>query len=384
MPPEIDLFGEVPPAPAAQLKVVKTKAKLSPAQQRFNKLLSRVDNLTAQTQHLHTMADRFRPAHLQTMAELEKQTTSLQKDMLLFLHERLQRKGLTAPQQKTVRSIVKDLLEILEPEDDPQVMALFDTYYTPEEQAQTDLADTQAKQELKDLLEQMAGRPLDDLNTDLSAEEMLHAAMGEMRKAAESAAEQAPARKSKRPPTARQRAAEQQEMDAKTTLRTIFRQLASALHPDREPDTAERARKTALMSEVNAAYERNDLMTLLRLQMQIAQLDANSIASMADDKLAAMSLLLKEQVRALEEDVEMMLHRIRGEMGIMVSPNSPDTVWARQILEIQQDMQETIEAMQEDLARVQDDAELKRWAKAQNQMAKQIAMEHANAMPFFF
>ena len=44
------------------------------------------------------------------------------------------------------------------------------------------------------------------------------------------------------------------EADAKSAIRTVFRQLASALHPDREPDEQERLRKTGLMSEVNAAY----------------------------------------------------------------------------------------------------------------------------------
>ena len=36
--------------------------------------------------------------------------------------------------------------------------------------------------------------------------------------------------------------------DAKAALRSIYRQLASALHPDREPDPVERERKSALMA----------------------------------------------------------------------------------------------------------------------------------------
>lgn len=41
-------------------------------------------------------------------------------------------------------------------------------------------------------------------------------------------------------------------------LRNVFRQLASAVHPDRESDPDERDRKTALMSEANAAYANLD------------------------------------------------------------------------------------------------------------------------------
>ncbi|WP_449371513.1 J domain-containing protein, partial [Thiomonas sp.] len=39
------------------------------------------------------------------------------------------------------------------------------------------------------------------------------------------------------------------------SLRAIYRKLASALHPDREPDPAERARKTALLQRANTAHQ---------------------------------------------------------------------------------------------------------------------------------
>ncbi|MFX4717623.1 molecular chaperone DnaJ, partial [Acinetobacter baumannii] len=84
---------------------------------------------------------------------------------------------------------------------------------------------------------------------------------------------------------------------------SIYRQLASALHPDREPDPVERERKSALMSQANAAYERGDLTALLQLQLQAAQVDEAHIAQMADDKLAALSLLLKDQVKTLEGEL---------------------------------------------------------------------------------
>jgi hypothetical protein len=44
-----------------------------------------------------------------------------------------------------------------------------------------------------------------------------------------------------------------QTEDATGALRTIYHQLVSALHPDRETDPQEQLRKTALMKEANAA-----------------------------------------------------------------------------------------------------------------------------------
>ena len=41
--------------------------------------------------------------------------------------------------------------------------------------------------------------------------------------------------------------------------------LVKALHPDREPDEAEKLRKTELLKQVTTAYQANELLTLLRL-----------------------------------------------------------------------------------------------------------------------
>lgn len=92
---QTDLFGDVPsPAPAApgvaRLKVLPSgRNKLSPAQQRFNKLLARVDNLGRQLQELQLLADKVRGPHLDRMAELERQMDEGRRKMLAFLHERL-------------------------------------------------------------------------------------------------------------------------------------------------------------------------------------------------------------------------------------------------------------------------------------------------------
>ncbi len=47
----------------------------------------------------------------------------------------------------------------------------------------------------------------------------------------------------------------------------------AVLHPDREPDEAERVRKTELMQRVNEAYSKKDLLQLVALQLEIEQID---------------------------------------------------------------------------------------------------------------
>ena len=77
-----------------------------------------------------------------------------------------------------------------------------------------------------------------------------------------SAAQQRTNRKANRHPAA-QKHQDIRFADARSTARTLFRQLASALHPDRETDEQERLRKAKPMSEANTACGKNDLSALL-------------------------------------------------------------------------------------------------------------------------
>jgi hypothetical protein len=146
------------------------------------------------------------------------------------------------------------------------------------------------------------------------------------------------------------------------------------LHPDREPDELERLRKTALMSEVNAAYEKNDLTTLLRLQMQVTQVNPQKKAGsarMADDQLIAMSLLLKEQVTALEDDLEQLESHLSRELCVPVRASVDEAALSQSLQRIQTDQRHSADSLAADLRRIQNDAELKRWLKEQWQLAKE-------------
>lgn len=385
--PVFDLFGKIPTAPATpaaadvppttkSLQVKAVAAKLSPAQQRFNKLLSRVENLTTQCETLQAQADKYRPAYHQTQREIEHETQQVQKEMLKFLHGKLQQKGLTAAQQRYAQTIVKDLLQVLEADSDPALAALFAHYFPPEAQAQMEEDAQEAMESLRQELEELLGRALPELDKAQTPEEMMAFAAQQAHAQMAQDEERRQAKRAKRAqkqPTQRQQQAQQQALDAQTALRTIFRQLASALHPDRETDPQERERKTTLMSRVNAAYERKDLNALLRLQLQVAQIDEASIARMADDKLSALSLLLKEQVAQLEAQVQEQEMRLSHEFRFAVDARMPELVWQRTLARQQADMRAILENMQDDLRRVQSEAELKRWLKEQNALAKQHA-----------
>jgi len=109
---------------------------------------------------------------------------------------------------------------------------------------------------------------------------------------------------------------EQAAKEVNQSLRDVFRKLVSALHPDREPDSTERVRKNQLMQRVNQAYEANDLLTLLGLQLEIEQIDATHLSSTSAERLAHYNQILREQLTRLEAELESIVEPYRELMGL--------------------------------------------------------------------
>ena len=380
---------ETPPDAATSLSALMVQpseqAPLTPAQQRFNDLLARIEALSGLIQRLEAWSDRHRYAHIQALRESVKLAQTHRKSLLLFVHERLQTADLTDRQQRMARGMVRGLIDHLAPMADPQVQALADVYVSEEDTQEVAQEQAEAAQRLRERIEEALGQPIEKAGQYQTPEEMMQAGMrqwqrqqeaDEQRKAAKRAARKAQKQAQKKSAAAEKSevpASALRELDAKSAIRTIYRQLASALHPDREPDEQERLRKTALMSEVNAAYEKNDLTTLLRLQMQVAQVNPQNKAGsarMADDKLIAMSLLLKEQVAALEEDLDQLESRLSQELCVPVRADADEAALSLSLQRIQADQRHSADSLAADLRRIQNDAELKRWLKEQWQLAK--------------
>ena len=360
-------------------------ARLSPAQQRFNDLLARIEQLSGLIERLQAWSDKHRYDHIQALRESVQLAQTHRKSLLIFVHERLQTADFTDRQQRMARGLVRGLIDHLAASADPQVQALADLYVSEEDEQEAAEEQAEAAQRLRERIEEALGQPIEKPDQYQTPEEMMAAGMrqwqrqqeaDEQRKAAKRAAKKAQKQAQKKSAAAEKGevpAALMRELDAKSAIRTIFRQLASALHPDREPDEQERLRKTGLMSEANAAYEKNDLTTLLRLQMQVTQVtppNKAGTARMADDQLIAMSLLLKEQVAALEDDLDQLESRLSRELSVPVRADADEAALSQSLQRIQADQRHSADSLAADLRRIHNDAELKRWLKEQWQLAK--------------
>ncbi len=382
MPDTPDLFADFGPefAPKpARLEVVAglvvaNMGKPTATQKRFNKLVASIDAARVESETLRRVVDAQRPAHQQAMHALSAEIVRLQKDMVAFLDARLQAERLTATQKRQACRILLSLCEQLEYLEDDAIAAVLARYLSPEDLAERALEEELAAQEAKEFMEEYLGKDLGGRDFK-NPEEVLRAAMEHERAQATARAEKREAKKAKRAPNAREQAAEQKQLDAQSALRTIYRQLASALHPDRSTDAADRDRKTALMKAVNTAYERKDLTELLRMQLTVEQVDSSKLAAISDEKLQAMCVLLAEQYKALQEDIQNQRMELAHDFGY-----APHVRFREEDLQVaiacqQQTLQKEADFMRNDLASVQDDKAFKAWLKEQTRATKAAQRE---------
>ena len=370
-----DLFsGETPDAcqqsknsPAAALKLAAQDARLSPGQQRFNRLLERIDKLKGQLAGIQALCDAHRPVYHQTLAPLRERHQALMREMVLWLDKRLQRKGLSALQKSTASTILCNLSMQLAAQGDEEMKILHDQH-SSESLAQKERS---AMMDMRDMMEDMLGEPLTDDGSLETVQDVFRAGMERLREveaAEQEARQQAQARKKK--PGAAQLKAKADQQEAETTLRKVLRQLASALHPDRESDPDEHARKTALMSEANAAYDRRDLVALLQIQLRTELTGTASIAKMAEEKIAVLTLLLKQQAQELENELHQRRHDARHEFGLKSHETVSVANLHRSLMIEEISFQKDLASMQQDLQQIEDEKYFKRWLKDQNHLSE--------------
>ncbi|MCE7063735.1 hypothetical protein [Dyadobacter sp. CY326] len=126
-------------------------------------------------------------------------------------------------------------------------------------------------------------------------------------------AEQREERLHKRIQEAKQ-AAEQQK--STKSVRTVYMDLVKTFHPDLEKDEAEKLRKTEIMQQVTQAYQENNLLKLLKLQIELDRIDQDQLENLSKNQLNYYNKVLKQQVEELELVKESIQKRISAVCGL--------------------------------------------------------------------
>ncbi len=359
------------------------KASLSKGQKAFNTLIRQIEKRRHRLDAWEVVGPVFQKKYTVEFLPLEKIYTDLQVKMVHRLEQACDQKGLTKSERRTISELITGLAgDLIEEQDDAQLKAIYNRH------SQSDF-DSEAAAELEDIksvLEAMLGTELGD-DIDMSSPEDLwqraHAKMEEQqaREAAENQAREE--RRAKRKKSAKQLAAqarqEAEQAQLGQSIREVYRKLASALHPDREPDPQERQRKTALMQRANQAYGNNNLLQLLELQLELEHIDQSAINNISEDRLRHYNAILKEQLGQLDQEILHVEARFRHAYGIPPFIDiSPDTVVGNLASDIA-GIRQSVRDLEEDLLVFEDLRTLKSWVKS---VKRQHAALHFDEMPF--
>jgi hypothetical protein len=314
------------PAPNRSLVIRSTKSlPLTKIERAFNAALKKVQALGTRLDDEKHRLDRlliFHAAEIRPRIERAGQfRAALLQALVAFLDDR----RLTAAQRRVLREVALAQLDAVlayVEQPDANVQAVFERLHG--------LTYAQALQaDIEDVRDGMAG-VFDDLGLDIEVPE-LHPDMTDDDMAAAAArlaeqlgaAEQVHSRRAQSQTKQQRRDEErrrQQEQLRKETLGAVYRRLVKELHPDLEPDPAERDRKNRIIQDITAAYSRRDLHALLRLELQWLE-GADDAARMSEDKLRAHTAMLKQQARELESELESLRFHPR------YTPLLVDTPW---------------------------------------------------------
>ena len=305
---------------------------LSKGHEAFNALIQKIELRRKQLVDWQIATQAYHQTVMTDYWPLREAFANMQKDLLYTLDQALDRHKLTRPEQRVVKAAICDLAQaLIMAFDDDSLKPIYnkhsDTDFDEEEEA--------AVGSFKAVAEEMLGVNLDADDADTASLEEVMAqiqAQIEVMQAQDLEAQQRRDQaRSQRPKTRKQlereAKAKLESERASQSIREVYRKLVSSLHPDREPDTTERARKTALMQRVNQAYDKKDLLQLLELQLELEHIEADSIASLSEDRLKHFNKVLREQLAELVQEVEQIEMPLRTQFRLSpFEPLFPDSI----------------------------------------------------------
>lgn len=351
---------------ALQIATGAAGPELTPQQKRFNTLIRQIEQVRQTLKAWDDGIAEYRQAHVRLLLPLETELLAERRRWVIALDVLLDQARWTKAERETLVELLCDAsAELLQARgDDQEIKALFDKH------AEVDFDTEQRKiaRTMKDMAQAMTGMDLGDdegIHTDADLFERVQQAQRE-RAAADEAEREAKA--ASRRKTAAQQRREAQAQQVTQSVREIFRKLASALHPDRETDAAQRTIKTELMQQVNQAYSANDLLALLELQLKIEQIDASHIASASAQRLKHYNQVLAEQLSQLRWQVDRVAMQFQMDFGF-------EPMWTMnprrlgQLLEkSSRQLRAELNQQQRDMRMLGDVPATRRWLKRQRQL----------------
>lgn len=289
----------------------------------FAQLLADIEAARARLAEWQALAERLGVQYARDVAPLHEAYDALRAELVERL-DALASGGerLAHPERMRLHGLIAQLAGELEETGDAKrraAMQRLRAYYAPEaSEGWSDDVEPDSRPRPSDdgvAATADAGAPPDDDPATLADR-----AEAQARAAAEQGEVARAAHRARRQRQAKERVTLAEARDTAVPLREVYRRLASQLHPDREPDPAERERKTGLMQRANRAYEAGQLLELLEIQQALASAESSRLAQMNDEAVARYNRLLESQLADLQTQWRAEQQRLAAAFGLPPHP----------------------------------------------------------------
>ncbi len=310
-----------------QINTAQESAKpLTKEQKRFNSYVRRIQQLRTDIERMKEQDLELRRVGEERVMPAEKKSMAAVRELVFALDRNRNVSALTAKQLDKFRGImveeISHLLQIHFYTEDEELKVLYEKY------SFDDQSWDEAQEMDEDDMKGMASEFFNNMfGTNFDAEDFDDPAKMrekmEARQAAFEAEEKARTeRRSQRKKTDRQLAAESKRQAAEEavnkTAKQIYRDLIRHFHPDQEQDEQKRLEKTEIMKQITVAYDNDDHLKLLELQMTLLTERDNVFAKFDESQLKYLNDVLKKQVQELEVELEMCSPEMNGNLYAML------------------------------------------------------------------
>lgn len=343
------------------------KAILSKSQKEFNRLTRKIETLTASLHELREARSCIQQRVQTDYRPLVEQYSQLRADMVRLFDRACASKEITKTEKKKLAHLIQSIaFELISQHGIDNLKPIYDKYHGQGfDQANAD-AEGQTADLMKELVSTLFGIQFDE-DADVSDPQKMDAYLREKMGQQEAAEAQRRHQRAAKPKSAKQQEREaKKEAEAQKitkAVRQLYMDLVKAFHPDREPDETEKVRKTEIMHRVTDAYEKSDLLALLRLQLEFDRIDQAHLENLAEEQLKYYNKILKQQTQELDDE----LFALQNDLAAMTG-RPAYTVSSRMALEFSLNsdiaqLKRDIRGIKADVKAFTDVALLKQWLK---------------------
>jgi len=327
--------------PSALIISKDAEKELSPAQAEFNRLMKQLE--------------RARAKHLREQSKLDAMLVTSSRDLMPLI-EAFNQADLVILKvvvdalrnvkfSKKRRELLQDLAYHkagsllrdpagLNDDDISELEAIAKDLEPPDYEDEASDQDEEEFDEMVAMIKAIAGRAgveldLSDLNLEMPPEDLERILQERLLDAMTGAknAPKKPARKQTKAQMEKSKRIKEQEDAKKRDLKSLYKQLAKALHPDLETDPELKVHKETWMKRLTSAYADGDLRALLQIELEWLGEEATNLAAAGDEKLKVYCAVLKEQIREQKQRTDWLsgepqyftlrrfIHPFTGTMG---------------------------------------------------------------------